>query len=66
MCGALYTTRAIYRGDSYQAVLPGWDGVGACATGEERYFDLEVLGSDGLARRHGWYNPTTKRITQTG
>jgi ribosomal protein L37AE/L43A len=65
-CGAVYTTRAIYRGDSYALVLPQWDAVGACADGAARYYDLELLGSDGLTRSHGWYNPATRRITQTG
>ena len=65
-CGALYTTRAIYKGVSTSLVLPIWAATGACAPGDERYFDLMSLGSDGLARRHGWYNPATKRITQTG
>jgi hypothetical protein len=65
-CGALYTTRAIYKGDSLALVLAIWDEAGACAPGDERYFDLEVLGSQGLARRHGWFNPVTRRITQVG
>jgi|GEM_PF-1375476 len=62
-CGALHGT--CYKGDSYALVLPYWH------EGEEnpedtRYFDLEVLGSAGVERRHGWYHTKTKRITQTG
>jgi hypothetical protein len=30
------------------------------------YYDLTCLGSTGLTRRHGWYNPVTKLITQVG
>lgn len=62
-CGALFTERAIYKGESFQLVLPQWD---TAEAPEERYFDLEVLGSQGLERRHGWYNPATQRITQVG
>lgn len=34
---------------------------------ETRYFDLTTV-SDGevVSRRHGWYNPATRRIVQTG
>jgi hypothetical protein len=31
-----------------------------------RYFDFTTVGSAGLGRRHGWYNPATKLITQVG
>ena len=65
-CGALFTTRAIYKGDSYQVVLPSMDAIGACAPEDQRYFDLETLGSEGYVRRHGWFNPVTRRITQVG
>ena len=65
-CGALYTTRVIYKGISSALVLPLFDAPGACAPGDERYFDLMSLGGDGLARRHGWYNPATRRISQVG
>lgn len=64
-CGAHYTTRAIYLGDSYAVVLPRWH------SGEERpedlrYFDLETLGSEGLGRRHGWFHAGTREIVQVG
>lgn len=65
-CGGVYTTRPIYLGESYELVLPRWDADGACPAGQERYFDLETLGSAGLERRHGWFNPETRRITQVG
>ncbi len=31
-----------------------------------RYFDLKVLGSNGVVRIHGWYDLDTKRIVQMG
>lgn len=64
-CGAIYTTRHIYKGDSYRIVLPQWE-TAAHDPETERYYDLSVLGSNGAERRHGWFNPATKRITQTG
>lgn len=65
-CEAVYTTRAIYLGESYQLVVPLFDAPGACEPGAERYFDFETLGSEGLGRRHGWFNPVTRRIVQVG
>ena len=60
-----------YKGESYSYVKPymtgglGWDEIKAA---DERAvpYDLMVLGSDGRTRRHGWYDPQTKRITQVG
>lgn len=66
-CGALFHNEGLlYLGDSYSYVLPSWDADGACPVDAQRYFDLTVLGSKGLDRRHGWFNPATKRITQVG
>jgi hypothetical protein len=31
-----------------------------------RYYDFTTLSSQGIGRRHGWYNPATKLIVQTG
>jgi hypothetical protein len=62
-CGGIYTIHRIYLGDSYAIVLPDWH------TGPETtpvYYDLDVLGSAGPERRHGWFEPTTRRIVQTG
>jgi len=53
-----------YLGDSYLLVKPFLE---APTEGvEERYFDLTCLGSEGITRRHGWFNPQTKNITQIG
>ena len=59
-CGAIYGN--CYLGDSYGIVKPffGEDG------DRSVYFDLTCLGSEGITRRHGWYNPETLLITQTG
>lgn len=52
-CGGVYTIAPIYRGDSYALVAPRFAETPTPA-GREFYFDLDVLGSDGLSRRHGW------------
>lgn len=31
-----------------------------------RYYDITCLGSEGLTRRHGWYDPETGFIHQVG
>ena len=64
-CGAIQNDGPMYLGDSYAHVLPYFDTEG-CKPEEERYFDFTCLGSKGITRRHGWYNPETRRITQVG
>ena len=64
-CGGIFAD-AIYLGDSYDFVLPYWDDPDACRAGDQRYFDFVCLGSGGVDRRHGWFNPATKRIVQVG
>lgn len=64
-CGAVYTTRPIYLGESYLLVFPRWADLEPPAE-EVRYFDLECLGSEGLTRRHGWFHPATRRVVQVG
>jgi len=62
-CGALYGQ--CYRGDSYALVFPIM--VPKPIPPERcRYFDLTVLGSDGVTRRHGWFDTETRRIVQVG
>lgn len=64
--GIFHNQGLLYLGDSYNYVLPHWDENGACKVEDQRYYDLTVLGSQGVVRRHGWFNPATKRITQVG
>lgn len=62
-CGAIYGT--CYLGDSYALVKPFF-AKEAVPAERERYFDLTCLGSGGITRRHGWYDPTTGYTTQVG
>jgi hypothetical protein len=62
-CGAVYGT--CYLGDSYEYVRPRFSAVEPLP-GRERYFDFTTLGSGGIGRRHGWYDPDTRLITQIG
>lgn len=62
-CGAIYGE--CYLGESYEFVLPYFDETTPDPK-DVRYYDFVCLGSDGITRRHGWYNPQTKRIVQVG
>ena len=61
----------VNKGTSYGYVKPymtgglSWDEIKAA---DERAvpYDITVIGSDGLTRRHGWFDPQTKLITQVG
>jgi hypothetical protein len=65
-CGGIFSTSGIlYLGDSYSYVLPRFETAEVPAE-QTRYFDFLCLGSKGLERRHGWFNPATKLITQVG
>jgi hypothetical protein len=55
-----------YLGDSYGIVLPLWAKEGSYDPEGVRYYDFLTTGSAGQERRHGWYDPASKRITQTG
>lgn len=61
-CGAIYGN--CYLGDSYSIVKPMFDPQSEVI--EQRYFDLTCLGSEGISRRHGWYNPKTRLLIQVG
>jgi hypothetical protein len=54
-----------YLGDSYSLVLPQFSAA-EIAPDDQRYFDFTTIGSKGIARRHGWYDPQTRLITQVG
>ena len=62
-CGAIYGE--CYLGESYELVLPYWvtDEVPA---GNLRYYDLMTLGPGCPQRRHGRFDPASKRIAQVG
>lgn len=62
-CGALYGD--CYRGDSYALVLPVM-APEPVPPERCRYYDFTVLGSDGVTRRHGWFDVKTRRIVQIG
>jgi hypothetical protein len=62
-CEALYGD--CYLGESYSLVRP-WFSKDPTADRRARYFDFTTLGSKGVDRRHGWYDPTTRLITQVG
>lgn len=62
-CGAVQGE--CYRGDSYRIVKPQWAPADTPIE-NSRYFDLTVLGSDGITRQHGWFDVTTRLITQVG
>jgi len=63
-CGGVISTYAIWLGDTYKYVSNDWDPKGSFDGA--RYYDFSYLGSKGLGRRHGWFNPATKGIVQTG
>lgn len=62
-CEAIYGS--CYLGDSYSLVLPYMVKEDPPAE-QTRYYDLDCLGSKGITRRHGWYDPQTKLIVQVG
>jgi hypothetical protein len=54
-----------YRGDSYTLVAPYMASEPVPAD-RLRFYDLTILGSDGVSRSHGWYDPSTKLVHQVG
>jgi hypothetical protein len=60
-CGAIFGE--CYLGESYKFVLPQWS---AEINAQGRYYDFICLGSQGITRRHGWFNPADRKILQTG
>jgi hypothetical protein len=62
-CGAVFGS--CYKGDSYSIVKP-YFAEEHVPVESLRYYDLEVVGSNGVERRHGWFDPATKLIHQTG
>jgi hypothetical protein len=62
-CGAIFGS--CYLGDSYGLVSP-YMTANIAATERQRYFDFTTLGSKGVGRRHGWFDPETRMMTQVG
>ena len=66
-CGAVYTEgdSFMYLGESYGIVSPSFT-ADPSADSRARYFDFMTLGSGGKDRRHGWFDPETGLMTQSG
>lgn len=62
-CSAIFGS--LYLGESYSLVLPRM-AAKEVPVSEWRYFDFTTVGSAGLGRRHGWFDPASKLITQVG
>jgi hypothetical protein len=62
-CGAIHGT--CYLGESYEIVRPYMTDK-AVPPEKTRYFDFITLGSKGVDRRHGWYDPETRLVVQIG
>lgn len=64
-CGGLHGS--CYRGEATNIVGLGLPMLAEASSPEAlRYFDLTVLGSDGIAHVHGWYDSTKRRVVQIG
>lgn len=62
-CGGI--NGSCYRGDAYNFVnLTSMQS--DCPPERQRYFDLTVLGSDGVRRVHGFFDVETKSVVQFG
>ena len=62
-CGAIHGT--CYLGESYEIVRPYMTDKDVPPE-KTRYFDFITLGSKGMDRRHGWYDPETRLVVQIG
>ena len=62
-CEAIFGS--CYLGDSYALVIPRFAAEDVPSE-QLRYFDFDTLGSAGVGRRHGWYDPATKLVHQVG
>ena len=52
-------------GETYKIVKPHFT-TDPTADERARYFDFTYLYSEGIGRRHGWFDPKTGLLTQTG
>lgn len=62
-CGAVQGLCCL--GDSHTIVLP-WMTADDPPMERVRYYDLTVVGSEGVDRRHGWFDTQTRLIVQVG
>lgn len=62
-CNAIFGQ--MYLGDSFTLVLPFFT-KRTVPDSEARYFDFVTVGSEGVSRRHGWYDPETRGVVQIG
>ena len=62
-CGGIFGE--CYKGDANNLVLP-YFAKEPVAPEVLRYFDLTTLGSDGIHRSHGWFDPQTRLVHQVG
>lgn len=62
-CGGLHGT--LYLGEAVGMVGLGKPMVSG-EYSDSKYFDLTVLGSEGVERVHGWYSPSLGRVVQYG
>lgn len=63
-CGGLHGS--IYAGVATSLIGYGLPMQAESGPDGARYFDLSILGSAGVSRMHGWYDPRTHRIVQEG
>ena len=63
-CGSIHGT--CYLGDSYAIVKDEWAPNDPVVEARAIPYDLITLGNEGMRRRHGWFDPVTRCITQTG
>lgn len=66
-CGGLFTVEPIDNLASYTLIHGDWCRCGKAGDARARYFDLDVEGRGEMnSRRHGWFDPVCRGITQTG
>ena len=61
-CGAIFGQCSL--DESYVYVRPRY--ILRTSPAEWRYFDFLIVEGDEVYRRHGWYDPATRCITQIG
>ncbi|MFP3867688.1 MAG: hypothetical protein ACLFUU_05950 [Desulfobacteraceae bacterium] len=63
-CEAIFS-KYLYLGESYEYVRP-YFAQDEVPFEQLRYYDFTCIGSEGVVRRHGWYDPQTRLIHQVG